>query len=137
MLFRSGTHCGRCGKILERQEIIPALASSDAEPQADEVKPTEPPQERAEDAIAVKSIQFDKRTYRVRVGKTVALTVRCTLSTGKTATNQYVTFSSSDPKVISVDEYGVATAHAHGHATITAHAESGATASCTVKTWVW
>ena len=77
----------------------------------------------------VDSIWFDKRYLDMAVEETMTLKVNYSPST---ATNKTITWSSSDPKVATVDNNGKVTAVSEGTAIITATSYNGKTATCTL-----
>ncbi len=78
----------------------------------------------------VTSVSLNKNNLTLDVGKSETLTATITPSN---ATNQNVTWESSNPSVATVDESGKVTAVAPGEATITVTtADGGKTATCTV-----
>ena len=80
--------------------------------------------------VPVTGVTLDKTTAELTVGETATLTATVV---PEDATNQKVTWTSSDTSVATVDENGVVTAVANGTTTITATTEDGGfTASCTV-----
>ncbi|MCX4316105.1 MAG: Ig-like domain-containing protein [Lachnospiraceae bacterium] len=80
----------------------------------------------------VTSIKLNKSSYKLGLGKKFTLTAKVQNSA---ATNQTVTWKSSNPKVCSVSKKGVITGLKLGTATITAYAKDGseAEASCEVR----
>ncbi len=80
--------------------------------------------------IPVKGVTLDKTTLELTAGATAQLTVKLT---PEDATDQTMTWSSSNSGVVTVDENGALKAVAAGTATITVKAtDGGYTASCTV-----
>ena len=81
--------------------------------------------------VSVESVSLNKTTLELTEGSTETLTATITPNN---ATNQNVTWKSSNPSVATVDESGKVTAIAPGEATITATAQSDKTksATCTV-----
>ena len=80
--------------------------------------------------VSVESVSLDKTTLELTEGSTETLTATITPNN---ATNQNVTWESSNPSVATVDESGKVTAVAPGEATITVTTEDGSkTATCTV-----
>lgn len=79
-----------------------------------------------------KTVEFDEKSYGVTLNTSRALSV--TVGPEDT-TDKSVKYSSTDPKVVSVDEYGVVTALAPGKATIYATATDGSKVrgKCTVN----
>lgn len=69
--------------------------------------------------IALDSIALSAQSTRIAVGESAKLSVAYSPAD---ATERYVTFASSNPSVVSVDEYGMVTANAPGSAVITAQA---------------
>ncbi|WP_077369466.1 Ig-like domain-containing protein [Anaerosalibacter sp. Marseille-P3206] len=83
-----------------------------------------------EPKILVESVSLDKSTLNLEIGKSENLTATVNPSD---ATNQNITWSSSNQEVATVDEYGKVTAIAAGTATITVTTEDGSkTATCEV-----
>ncbi|MEQ8471966.1 MAG: DUF4832 domain-containing protein [Marinoscillum sp.] len=80
--------------------------------------------------VMVTGLQIEPETVRLSIGGVKQLSV---IVTPDSATNQGVTWSSSDPSTVDVDESGVVTALAVGNADITASAEGGVTATRTVS----
>lgn len=81
-------------------------------------------------AITVSGVSLDKSELSLTVGGTQTLTATVAPSD---ATNQAVTWSSSDPTIASVDENGAVTAQKAGIAAITVTTvDGGKTAVCTV-----
>lgn len=78
--------------------------------------------------IEVISVSLDKDSVTLDVGQSETLVATIIPSN---ATNQKVTWSSSDPDVVTVDENGTLTAKKAGRATITVTTEDGAK-TCTV-----
>ncbi|HKL80789.1 MAG TPA: Ig-like domain-containing protein [Mobilitalea sp.] len=80
----------------------------------------------------VTTIKLDYESYRLGIDKSIILTA--TVST-QTATNQKVTWKSSNTKVATVSKKGKVTGHALGFATITATAQDGSEveASCDIE----
>ena len=80
--------------------------------------------------VSVESVSLDKTTLELTEGSTETLTATITPNN---ATNQNVTWESSNPSVATVDESGKVTAIAPGTAIITATtADGGKTATCSV-----
>ncbi len=84
------------------------------------------------DGIAVTSVSLDLTSHTMGEGWTQSLTA--TVSPAD-ATNTTITWSSSDPKIATVDQNGKVTGVSGGTATITAKSANGKTATCTVKVW--
>lgn len=80
--------------------------------------------------LSVTSITLYKSELSLYTGNSETLT---TSIEPNNATNQTVTWESSDPNVATVDENGKVTAKAAGKATITAMADGGKTATCVVQ----
>lgn len=78
--------------------------------------------------VPVSGITLDQKEVTLRAGQTQALTA--SLSPAN-ATNQTVTWSSSNSKVATVDDQGLVTALSEGEAVISAAAANGVRASCT------
>ncbi|MDD3172686.1 MAG: Ig-like domain-containing protein [Herbinix sp.] len=78
----------------------------------------------------VTTVKLDKDTYSLGIKKTVKLTA--TAST-ETATNQKVTWSSSNKKVATVNQNGKVTGISVGYATITAAAKDGSDVEATCE----
>ena len=80
----------------------------------------------------VTTIKLNYENYRLGIDKNVILTA--TVST-QTATNQKVTWKSSNTKVATVSKKGKVTGHSFGYATITATAQDGSEveASCDIE----
>lgn len=80
----------------------------------------------------VTSVKLNYDTYNIGIDKTVVLTATVTT---ETATNQKVTWKSSNPKVATVSQKGKVTGIKAGYATITAIAQDGsdAEASCEIR----
>lgn len=78
--------------------------------------------------VPVSGITLDQKEVTLRAGQTQALTA--SLSPAN-ATNQTVTWSSSNSKVATVDDQGLVTTLSEGEAVITAAAANGVKASCT------
>ena len=80
----------------------------------------------------VTAIKLNKSSYKLGLGKKFTLTAKVQNSA---ATNQTVTWKSSNPKICSVSKKGVITGLKLGTATVTAYATdgSGAEASCEVR----
>ncbi len=79
--------------------------------------------------ITITKISLNKTSLTLSKGKTSTLTATITPSN---ATNQTLTWSSSDTKVVKVDKNGKVTAVKNGTATITCKAANGKTATCKV-----
>lgn len=80
--------------------------------------------------VAVTGVELSDETLTLEVEESAALTASVQ---PENATNQHVSWSSSDAAVASVDENGKVTAHKAGTAVITVTTEDGEyTASCTV-----
>ncbi len=81
--------------------------------------------------VKVKGIKFKKKAYNVKKGMTVTLK---TTFTPKNATNQEVTYKSSDKKIATVDKNGKVKGKKKGKVTITVTTKDGKkTAKCTVN----
>lgn len=88
---------------------------------------------KAVEEVPVKGVKLDRDSLKLLVGETQKL--KATVQPND-ATNQAVIWSSSHPKVASVDEDGVVTAHKAGEATITVTTADGGktdTAAITVR----
>ncbi|MBQ8170521.1 MAG: Ig-like domain-containing protein [Oscillospiraceae bacterium] len=83
------------------------------------------------DVVAADGVSLNETEYTLdAVGDTVALVASVTPSD---ATNQDVTWTSSDPDVATVDEFGIVTAVANGTAVITVTTKDGDyTATCNI-----
>lgn len=83
------------------------------------------------DIVLVESIVLEKEMMSMEIGSTLTLLAEVQ---PKNATNQALTWTSSNPNVATVDQNGIVTALSAGKATITVSAddESGVSASCSV-----
>ena len=72
--------------------------------------------------VSVESVQLNKDSVDMEIGGTEQLEAQITPSN---ASNQKVTWESSDPEVVSVDESGLVTALAEGSAQVTVTTEDG------------
>ncbi len=83
--------------------------------------------------VKVKSIAFDKKTYKIKKGKTK--TLKPTILP-KDASNKEVTYKSSKPSVATVDKNGKVKAKKKGTCKITVTTADGKkTATCTIKVY--
>ena len=83
------------------------------------------------DPVKVKSIRFDKKTYKVKRGKNIILK---TIITPKNASNKELSFESDDKKIATVDKNGKVKGLKKGTVTITVRTKDGKKkASCKVK----
>lgn len=81
--------------------------------------------------VAVTGIAFEKNLYEIGVGEETALKV---VFTPENASNKKVSWTSSDPAIVTVDKQGIIKGLTMGKATITAQSEDGnQTATCDVK----
>lgn len=81
-----------------------------------------------ERSVEITSLKLTKSTAEVRAGEKVELN---TIITPNNATNQKITWTSSDPSVATVS-YGTVTTLKAGTVTITATSNNGKTATCTI-----
>lgn len=82
-------------------------------------------------SVAVTGIAFEKNSYEIGVGEETALTI---VFTPENASNKKVSWTSSDPGIVTVDKQGKIKGLTLGKATITAQSEDGSlTATCDVK----
>lgn len=83
-----------------------------------------------DDDVSVTGVTLDKKSAELKVGDTLSLKAAIEPAN---ATNQNVSWSSSDKNIATVDENGTVTAVAAGSADITVKtADGGKEASCTV-----
>ena len=117
----------------------PVLGTYDSAPYIDDMggnggdNPPTPPSSSSEEpeVIAVKGVSLNRASATITVGDN--LTLKATVAP-RNATNQNVTWNSSDSSVASVDNNGVVTALKAGSATITVTtADGGFTATCSVS----
>lgn len=109
--------------------VQPAEPEQPVEPETP-VQPTEPEQPVVPETVAVSGITLNKNTLELAKGQQETLTASVA---PENAANKAVSWSSSNPKTVSV-ENGVVTAQEKGTATITATtADGGKTAECVVK----
>ena len=87
-------------------------------------------EKNAAPSVAVTGVTLNKTTANLEVGATLELTA--TIKPAN-ATNQLITWESSDPSVAVVSEEGVVTAVAPGKAKITATSDNNKSAACTVS----
>jgi membrane carboxypeptidase/penicillin-binding protein PbpC len=76
-------------------------------------------------------LKFDKKSYKLSVGKTLKLKKELTML--PEGTKAEVKWKSSDKKIATVDENGKVTAKKEGTVTITATASNGVTATVKIK----
>ncbi len=81
--------------------------------------------------IAVTSLRIDPNNIKMDVGKNINLKSRLTIEPGN-ATNQTITWTSSNASVATVNENGYVSARTAGTVTITAKAHNGKTATCKI-----